>query len=307
VTEILQKMEDEGYTSPPEDCEFLYTPRVYGLGQRDNDHISQVDTSCALENPDPNDESEEIDWMEIARQPCVKSSFISWDDVPCPIPYRKRDLRNVNQRNKKRLSQSFLSENIAESKTFVDNIWRISSPVDDSIDTISTPSAVDQIKSSPEEPSYITVEDFIHHLLHLLCGRESQSFIFMKTGPSMMRKFHKNPSTLIYGMTPSSLDNYSQPFIQCGSIFRKLWLVGYQLTQDDVGFGDGSTSDRRTSGAGKRHSAISAVFVAFQRFIGDYLKLYQTVLMLKGTSMNTLTKLSAFIKVFLIVILNTQV
>jgi hypothetical protein len=94
-------------------------------------------------------------------------------------------------------------------------------------------------------------------------------------------------------MTPSSLDNYSRPFAQCGSIFKKLWVVAYELKQDDIGFGGGEMLIDNKKFYGK----TSAVFFAFQRFIGDYLKLYQTIMMLKGTTIGTLTKLSDFITV----------
>ena len=295
-------MEDEGYTSPPpEDYTFHFTCP----GQNVTD-ITAGDRSCT-----ENEGQCVIPWEQIAIEPNFRSTHISWDDVPCPFPFRIRDLQNANKRNKKLLRQHFFSDNSKASSRAVDRIWKIRKssrprlPDVEEEDEVQdcgqgdadlcpaiTTDVVQEIKLKKQSPAYITLTEFIHHLLHLLCGRESQSFTFMKTS-NRVKVFQKNPMSLIHGMTPTSLNNFSQPFIQCGSIFRKLWIVAYELKQDDVGYYDGSGHNE----GGINTGSASAVFIAFQRYIGDYLKLYQTILMLKGTTISSLTKLSAFISV----------
>ena len=102
--------------------------------------------------------------------------------------------------------------------------------------------------------------------------------------------FKRNPCVIVHGISPTALNNFCRPFLECGSAYKRLSRIG--STEER------SPHVRRNSiDCIQQFSKKNAIFQSFSTFISNYLKVYETVIMVKKESVGTLTQLHALMNV----------
>lgn len=200
---------------------------------------------------------------------------LSWDNLQIPIPYRfqKNHVQLAKVSSTSTPSRSYRPLSPDSSKICVDTAWKL---LDASIQPSSSPKVC-----LPPKPVYISHQQFIQSVLHLLGGRSSP--VFRQNDD----KFVKNPEILVSGLSPGALANYCGEFICCGNIVRELTQLSDRHCY----------TDKNGKGPPPR---MSIVDVAFIKFTGNYVKIFQTVLMLNFGRIKGFTKLISFLRVGLI-------
>jgi len=281
--------EDEGYLSPSEeDLKNSSIPNRPGGFLNCKTRSSHRSESCQSRSSGVVEES--IEWDVIAKIPYILHEHFSWDRLKLPVPYRFYDAHRLCLRQiRKAPSASYVTDSGAKLPEVVDNIWRCYDGVrveekkdEEKKKQLSslaiTPLQV--IQAGKTSPVHISVKQFIQHIFHLLCGRESQSFSII-SGEKFA--FQKNPLVLIYGMSPTAVYNLSVHYLNCGRIFKKLSHLSALHYDEKLMEREGLSSN--------------AVFITFLKFVSDYLKLYQISLMLKVSEIHTFGGLVIYFEV----------
>jgi hypothetical protein len=248
-----------------------------------------------------------VPWEEIARIPYIPERHLTWDKMEAPVPYRFLPSHSLLHRKhlQKKLGDDdvkpFVLDSTGRSNKFIECFWKGSTltqeegglgVVGDGNNTRLRLGLVTELKKQClEKPLYIPLRQFLQHAFHLLSGRESRTFVIEKgennndqqQGLKKKEGFKKNPVVLLSGISPTALWRYCQPLIKCGSIVKR--LNRYATLHYD----NKLLKEEGLDG--------SAVMVACLRYISNYLKMYQTVLMLNSSSVSGLVDLACFIKV----------
>jgi len=244
-------------------------------------------------------EDEFIAWDEVAKLPVSPKKHLSWDCLEAPFPHRFQANHVLLCRNQRKIGdeRSFMSDSTEQANKFLKCFWKDCSRLDraarrnsytaggggDNIpqaNEVST--AVQQLKDCLDKPTYIPVNQFLIQAFHLLSGVESTTFQLYSTKGGR-ETFRKNPTVLVDGISPTALWEYCIPLIDCGSIVKR--LNQYYVLQFDNEL------------LKKQGFERSAVMIAFLRFIANYMKMYQTILMLNTSVISGLTQLLKFIRV----------
>lgn len=282
--------EDEGYLSPSEEDlkRSLLAGRSSGFLNCKQCKPSNSLGSCVTNYQDQDEDP--IEWEEISRLPYTKDEHLSWDRLKIPVPYRFYDEHRSCLRQVRRSTSTLhATDNAKNHAQITSAIWRsygtggmpsIKSSVTAGAGGLQIQSALKKVRSVNEEPISISPKEFVQHIFHLLCGRESVSFCRVANDKY---KFTRNPRVLVVGMSPGLVENLSKPYVDSGRIYKRLMHMAAlhydEKLMEKEGFNNNS------------------VITAFLKFNFDYLKLYQTSLMLKASSISSLSMLQIFFKV----------
>ncbi|ODN04898.1 Gamma-tubulin complex component 6, partial [Orchesella cincta] len=275
--------EDEGYLSPSEEDLKNSFPNRPGGFLNCKTRSSHRSESCQSRASGTAEES--IEWDVIAKIPYIRHEHFSWDRLKLPVPYRFYDehklcLRQIRQSP----IVSYVTDSTSKLPDVIENIWRSYGPATEEQDkqpSYQTVAPLHAIQSRKEEPVHISVKQFIQHIFHLVCGRESQSFSIV-AGDRFT--FSKNPLVLVHGLSPSVVHNLSTEYLNAGKVFKRLSHLSALHYDEKLMEREGLS--------------CNAVFITFLKFISDYLKLYQISLMLKASEIHTFSSLVIFFEPF---------
>ncbi|CAL8109580.1 unnamed protein product [Orchesella dallaii] len=281
--------EDEGYLSPSEeDLKKSFPNRPTGFL---NCKTRSSHRSESRQSRESGTVEESIEWDVIATIPYIRHEHFSWDRLKLPVPYRFYDEHRLCLRQiRKSPTVSYITDSSRKLPEVIENIWRSYNGTREEKEkngertkqlSQHTVAPLQAIQSGKEAPVQVSVKQFIQHIFHLLCGRESVSFSIIR-GDKFT--FKKNPLVLIYGMSPSVVHNLSAQYLNCGRIFKRLSHLSALHYDEKLMEREGLSSN--------------AVFITFLKFISDYLKLYQISLMLKATNIHTFSSLVIFFEPF---------
>ena len=180
------------------------------------------------------------------------------------------------------LSDSHSLENLSNSTAalITDNFW-LTFPeakrilkveqLDDGTFEIPT------IEPRVPELKRIKLPALLSDIMDMLCGKPSSTFILEETDGT----FKKNAAIVVEGLTPSVLNKICRDFLETGSTVVKLNNVDEHFHFQTVSLAE----------------TESKVWVKLIKFVKDFLKVYQTIVMLNRAEMKTLTGLRRFIYV----------
>lgn len=279
--------EDEGYLSPSEeDLKRSFASRSGFLNCRPPNSL-RIHCGFKVVDESESDAEDQIPWEELARLPQSEEEHLSWDRLKLPVPQRfHSEQRSCLRQIRKSPANLYITDDSKNHALVTEKMWRV-------LDPLGSPTpgpggdnagfgqeALQKILSKPEEPTSVSPKLFIQHIFHLICGRESLSFSRL-IGDRYM--FVKNAKVLVNGMSPGLVANLSEEFLVSGKIYKRLTRLSALHYDEKLmvkeGFGR------------------NAVITAFLKFISDYLKFYQTAMMLKSTSIATFSALTIFYKV----------